>query len=78
MSIITGIEFALVFHFYCIAMTISSSNEKVNESGVVNPISQYNEVEMTENPAYGGGPVDLLQKDPQYEYVRSITNGCGN
>ena len=50
------------------------STDTVKTAGVTNP-SQYDEVEMTQNPAYG--PV-AATKEPQYEEVAPPTSGWNN
>ena len=51
----------------------------VKTAGVTNP-SQYDEVEMTQNPAYGpvAAAATAAKKEPQYEEVAPSTGGWNN
>ena len=61
------------FWYYChftsyIASTSSPETDTVKKAGVTSP-SQYTDVEMTHNPAYG--PIATLKGEAQYEEVAS-------
>ena len=65
-----------MFDSFHLAQRPPSSTDTVNNASVTNP-SQYDEVEMTQNPAYGPVAATAVKKEPQYEEVAPPTCARG-
>ena len=66
-----------VFNSCHLARRPPSSTDTLNSAGVTNP-SQYDEVEMTQNPAYGPVAATVVKKEPQYEVVAPPSGDWNN